>query len=51
MNFATIVLGVSFLGALCFALGVAYPAVAIAVYPFYKFFGGSDNFKSYIKKL
>lgn len=40
-----------FVGAICLLFGVAYPVCAIIAYPFYKYFGGRDSFREYIKNL
>lgn len=34
-----------------FLFGVIYPLLAIMIYPIYKFLGGKQDFKEYIRSL
>ncbi|MBQ9168901.1 MAG: hypothetical protein IJX67_10925 [Oscillospiraceae bacterium] len=40
-----------FVGATCLIFGVIYPAAMVAIYPVYRFLGGRDSFREYIKHL
>ena len=36
---------------ICFLFGVIYPFLALMVYPIYKFLGGKQDLKEYIRSL
>lgn len=36
---------------ICFLFGVIYPFLALMIYPIYKFFGGTQGLKEYIRSL
>lgn len=40
-----------YLAIICLLFGIAYPALSMLVYPFYKLFGGEMTFVEYVRCL